>query len=239
MLFIVPDDTDDSAAAGAPAEGLKAQLDDGGEASRGAKKVDLDLDDAPFLEEEEEEEQPEPEPEPPALEPEKPARRLPAWLKNKFLWIAVVVILVALGVVIKFLFLNKPVPPPPPPVEEKKDEAPPPPEPVEQVKPKDEGETILRLDPFWVEQRDKDGNIRFLTVRIVFSTKDQNLARNLTQETLTVRNAVYYYLKNKDLQYLADEKNAERLKKELLTVVNQYMGAGQFENLLFEEYVVK
>lgn len=238
MLFIVPDDTDDSAAAGAPEEGLKAQLDDGGEASRGAKKVDLDLDDAPFLEEEEEE-QPEPEPEAMDVEPEKPARQLPAWIKNKFLWIAVAVILVAMGVVVKFLFLNKPEPAPPPPVEEKKAEVPPPPEPVEQVKPKDEGETILRLDPFWVEQRDKDGAIRFLVVRIVFSTKDQNLAKNLTQETLTVRNAVYYYLKNKDLQYLADEKNAERLKKELLTVVNQYMGAGQFENLLFEEYVVK
>lgn len=238
MLFIVPDDSDETREAPEAAGQIKAQLDEGESAGRETKKVELDLDDAPFLEEEEEEEVVEEAIPQPQLEEEKPPRQAPAWLKNKFLWIGLAVALVLISVVVKFLFFNKPAPVPPPSVEEQKAEPAPPP-PVEEAKPKDEGETILRLDPFWVEQKDKNGDIRFLVVRIVFSTKDQNLAKNLTQETITVRNAVYYYLKNKDLQFLADEKNAERLKKELLTVVNQYMGAGQFENFLFEEYVVK
>lgn len=246
MLFIVPDDSDETQT---PAENggeesapLKAQLDDGGGTSRATKKVDLDLDDAPFLEEEEEEEAaPEPVQEEIAPEPEKEKRPLPAWLKNKFLWIGLVALLLVSGVAVKFLFFRKaeaPAPPPPLPVEEKKPEQPPPP-PVEKPKPKEEGETILRLEPFMVEQRDKEGNIRFVNVRLVFNTKDPRMATNFTQETLTIRNAVYYYLKNKDLQFLADEKNSERLKTELLAVVNQYMGAGQFETLLFEDYVVK
>jgi len=38
---------------------------------------------------------------------------------------------------------------------------------------------------------------------------------------------------------LADEANAEKLKAELLLVINQYVSDGKFETLMFEEYVVK
>ena len=59
MVLLVPDDADeitedvtDDSTSGQP----KAQLDDS-EASKATQKVDLDLDDAPFLEDEEEEEE--------------------------------------------------------------------------------------------------------------------------------------------------------------------------------------
>ncbi len=103
----------------------------------------------------------------------------------------------------------------------------------------EQDEAMLRLDPFWIEQEDAQGDIRFLVARLALSTTDEQLSKNLTQETLKVRNAIYYFLKNKDLQYLSDEKNSEKLKEELLAVINQYMGAGQFDSLMFEQYLVK
>ena len=243
MAFLVPDDPDKDAAAQPeerePQEDAgppKAQLDVGG-AGRTTRKVDLDLDDAPFLEEEEA--PPEPVEEPKALAPiEEPRPKAKhSLLTNKFFYIGLAVLLVAVAVAVKLLFFKaKPAPPPePPPEANQTQEAPPPPEPPKAEPP----QVQLKLAPFLIEQRDQGGEIRFLDIRVTLTAKNETLAKNFAQETVTVRNAIFYYLKNKDLQFLTDETNSERLKRELLAVVNQYMGAGQFDELLFEQYMVK
>lgn len=234
MVLLVPDDVDD--ATEDVASQPKAQLDDS-EASRATQKVDLDLDDAPFLEDEEEDEEIEVEEETPLMQEldEEPKPGLAALLKNKLVIIFAGVILILLGVII-FLVLREPEAPPPPP-----------PPPVEEVQPEETvpevveetPDILIRLDPFLIEQRDKDGEIRFLEVRIVVSTSDDGLSRQFKQETYAVRNALFYYLKNKDLQFLSDKENSEKLKNELLAIINQYMGFGQFETLFFEQYLVR
>ncbi len=57
--------------------------------------------------------------------------------------------------------------------------------------------------------------------------------------TIVVRDAVYYYLKNKSMEFLTDKKNTETLKKDVLSVINQFIGAQPLDNLLIEEYLVK
>ncbi|QJB57952.1 flagellar basal body-associated FliL family protein [Pseudodesulfovibrio sp. zrk46] len=241
MVLLVPDDSDDLTEdefgdveeSGQP----KAQLDDS-EASRATQKVDLDLDDAPFLEDEDEEEEEialEEEETPFVEEPlDSEGFDFKALLRNKLFLIFAGVVVVLLAVIV-FLLMREPEapPPPPPPVEEiVQEEAAP--EVVEETP-----EILIRLDPFLIEQRDKDNKIRFLEVRIVVSTLEDGLARQFKQETYTIRNALYYYLKNKDLQFLSDKDNSDKLKKELLAIINQYMGFGQFETLLFEQYLVR
>jgi flagellar FliL protein len=232
MVLLVPDDAED--VTDAPAE-RKAELDDAA-ASRATQKVDLDLDDAPFLEDEDEEEEiEEVEVETPFLTDDaKPKPGLAALLKNKFVLSGLGVILLLL-VIIVILLLREPEappPPPPPPVEEVA------PEPTPEEVP-ETPQIIIKLDPFLIEQTDTEGAIRFLEVSILLSTEDEGLARQFKQETFAVRNALYYYLKNKDLQFLSDKENSEKLKKELLVIINQYMGFGQFDTLMFEQYLVR
>jgi len=240
MVLLVPDDPEDvadgTASDGAGSGQSKAQLDDS-EASKATQKVDLDLDDAPFLEDEEEEEEIAPvhEEEMPLLDEEakKPGFDFKALLRNKLFLIAAGIILLLL-VVIVILLLREPEAPPPPP--------PPPPaaQPTEETPLVEEKpEILIRLDPFLIEQRDKENKIRFLEVRVVVSTQDDGLARQFKQETYTIRNALYYYLKNKDLEFLSDKDNSDKLKKELLAIINQYMGFGEFDTLLFEQYLVR
>ncbi|MGE4505557.1 MAG: flagellar basal body-associated protein FliL [Desulfovibrionaceae bacterium] len=250
MLFIVPDEPDETLetpAGGAsldPGSSRKAQLDDS-ETTRGTQKVDLDLDDAPFLEDEEEEEELIEEEAPPALplsppEP-KPKRALPPILKNKFLWIGVAAVLL-LGGGAWFLLSGGDAPPEP-----AAEQAPAPePEPAAELPPAEAelppaapGELLVKLDPFLIEQRDSQGKLRFLEVSLVFSTTDPMLADNLTRETPTVRYALFYYLRSKDLAFLTNQENVDNLTTELLSVTNQYMVNGQFETLLFDQYLVK
>lgn len=206
---------------------------DTSEVSRGAQKVELDLEDAPFLEEEEEEVQPAPlsldEPSP-TLESE--AKPSPFANKKKLLLIvAAVLLLVGAAVAVKFLFFSGKAAHAPAPQKShaaaNATAAPP-------VPP----ELQVHLDPFWVEQKQGE-EIRFLIVRILLTTTNPGAVTEYQQKLLPIRNAIFYYLKNKDVQFLSDEQNAERLKSELLLVINQYVADGKFDHLMFEEYVVK
>jgi len=236
MVLLVPDDPDgiDETADGGSGK-PKAQLDDS-EASKATQKVDLDLDDAPFLEDEEEEEIiPDEEEEMPLLDEEakKPGFDVKALLRNKVFLISTGIILILLAVIIILLLREPeaPPPPPPPPVQE--------PAKTEEQAVQEQPEILIRLDPFLIEQRDKEDKIRFLEVRVAVSTTEDGLARQFKQETYTIRNALYYYLKNKDLEFLSDKDNSDKLKKELLAIINQYMGFGEFDTLLFEQYLVR
>jgi len=229
--------------AGSGAKGVNQSevLLDTSEPSRSTQKVELDLDDAPFLEEEEEV-KPEPAKPAPSLNIEPAQEKKPSLLagKKKLIIIAVaaLVLLVAVGLGLKmFVFKGKAASAP--------DKA-------EQAAPKDTAaenateakapqppEIQVRLEPFWVEQKDDKDEIRFLIVRMLLGTTDQMVAKEFAARQLAARNAIFYYLKNKDVQFLADEANAEKLKAELLLVINQYVSDGKFETLMFEEYVVK
>ena len=43
----------------------------------------------------------------------------------------------------------------------------------------------------------------------------------------------------RDMEFLTDKKNTETLKKDVLSVINQFIGAQPLDNLLIEEYLVK
>ncbi|WP_432737229.1 flagellar basal body-associated FliL family protein [Maridesulfovibrio sp. FT414] len=232
MIFLAVSDIDDS----------EEESTSPATVNKAAQKVELDLDDAPFLEDEEEEE------EVPEREPEElaPVEVVPEKKKSKskliiFSGIGVIILLLAAILVKLFLFTDAPPPPVKEPVAEEtteelpatipQEEAPPPPE--------EPGVTLLRMDPFWVEQKDKKNNVRFLIARFAMTTTDPLVVAEYGRKTLILRDAVYFYLKNKDLQFLSDKKNVETLKKDLLMVINQYIVAGQFDEILFEEYLVR
>lgn len=212
---------------------------DTSETSRGTQKVELDLEDAPFLEEEEEIK----------AEPVKLAapvsldaaeEKKPGLSKKKKLIIlaaAAFVLLIAVGITVKVLFFKgKPAPA----QQEIEHAAPAAPESenataAEPVKP----DIHVRLEPFWVEQKATQDEVRFLIVRLQLGTKDPAVAKELEMKLMPARNAIFYYLKNKDVHFLTDEENTEKLRTELLLVINQYVTDGKFDTLMFEEYVVK
>ncbi len=244
MLFIVPDDSPlkdagpDSAGAGTL---LDAPLDaaDDEPAAASAGKVELDLDDAPFLMEEEE---PEPEPQPKAEtapakaeEPPPAKKRLnfKALLKDKRVLAGAGSALVLLVAAAFFLFSSpaEETPPPPKPEAQTAEEAP-----KEPAKPT---EYYIKWEPFWVEFTDAEGNVRFLVCRFTGLTSNEVLKAEAEAKQITLRDTIYYYLTHKDKEFLGNTANAETLKRDILAVVNQYLTTGQVDQVLLEDYVIK
>lgn len=210
---------------------------DTSETSRATQKVELDLDDAPFLEEEEEvKEEPQAPREAISFDTGEAKSEPPKRDKKKLIIISVAALLllfVTAGAIKFFFFRTKPKPAADPTEQAEQqtnasEEAPP-------AAP----ELQYRMEPFLVEQKYGEDQIRFLSLRLLLGTKDPAIISDFESKTLPARNAIFYYLKNKDVQFLSDENNVEKMRSELLLVVNQYVSDGKFDTLLFEEYVVK
>jgi flagellar protein FliL len=236
-LFMIADDTplDESARDKALLDAEELADTD---VSLDRDKVELDLDDAPFLEEEEEEE-PAPADDLEEEEEEKEVRArgvkalLEAIRRDRRLMAAVIggaVLLLGLLLTL-LLWPSKEASPPVDPLELPPEtavpEEPPPPE------------HIVALKPFLVEHVTEEGEVRLLYCKFSVTTENEKLAWEITHKRLTLRDAIFYYLKNKDLRFLTDKTQVGQLKKDLLSVINQYLNVGQIETLLIEEYLVK
>jgi len=95
------------------------------------------------------------------------------------------------------------------------------------------------MDPFLVELPDKAGRSRFLSIRFSAATTEHAAELEFKRNRIVVRDAVYYYLKNKSLEFLTDRNNTEALKKDVLSVINQFIGPQSLDNLIIEDYLVK
>ena len=219
----------------------KAKLDDTELAAttpKAAQKVELDLDDAPFLEEEEAL--------PPPVVEEAPAPvegpdldgpvKLPVWKNKKLVLAGGAGLLILILLAVWWFFLRsveppKPVEPPPPPMPAE------PPKPAEPPPPQD---VFVPMDAFLVEKADAKGVVRVLTLklRLVYKENPQ-LAKELQIKNFALRDGLYYNLKNKSFDNLTDKQAIEQIRDELRGVVNNYLNYGQVEQVLFEELLVK
>jgi flagellar FliL protein len=197
------------------------------------KKVQLDLDDAPFL--------PEKEQAPPSAEEDSPEQGLPEGAEDnapkqgtgrkKLLILAGAAGLLLLAALAAggWFFLRKP----PPPEAAKPEVIVVPSKPETQATP----DYIREFSPFLVYHSDGGGGGRFLVCKFATLTKVQNLNREMDQKMLPLRDAVYYYLRSKTPEYLINSGSFPEIKKDLTAVINHYLTQGQIEDILFESYL--
>lgn len=216
---------DDLAEKAKPDEGTLAA---GEFESLAGQKVQLDIDDAPFLLAPEEEP-----PLPAATESQPPAPVKEKKKINKKLLLIAGLLVVALMAAAIWFFLFR---------------APPdivaPPEQQIIVVPTPKGPIIPRefttkLEPFRVPLTDDEGNTRFLEATFVLSTPEDRVNVEIGDKLLILRDAIFYYLRNKDYHFLLDPANAETIRGDLLGTINNYIVQGELKNLYFDRYLMQ
>jgi flagellar FliL protein len=221
---------------------------------KGLQKVELDLDDALFLEFEEKEEAPPPPPELPEPEalPSASLADAPAGSRRKKLWIfgIAAVICLFLGGGGTYFFMKtaldqtdkqadqaaetpqgRPAPLEPAPAETDASKGQ-----SEQTRPV--ASITYALEKFQVEYT-QDDQFRLLTCRLSIPGVTEIMGLELQAKSVLVRDGVYRYLRNSSLSFLNDPANADKLKADIVAVINRHLKSGQISEITFEEYVVK
>lgn len=196
-----------------------------------AKKVELDLDDAPFLQTEEKNlpaaSHADVVPEDPDAEAEKARKR-----KKKLIIVgaACAVLLIGAGVAGWWFFLREP-----PALEAGLE----PEVIVVPSAPADGGpnEYVRSFAPFVVPVAGPGGAVDFLVCKFSSLTKDPKLNQEIEQQRTALRDAIYFYLRSKDKDFLLDASNGKAIKEDLMSVFNDYLTQGQVEDILFESYL--
>lgn len=205
-------------------------------------KVELDIEDAPFLQEPEEAKPPVKEPEKPApaasappAEPSAFKHRLAALLANKkrLAVIGAGLLVILIAPVVISMFLHK-TPAPAPQEPERRLVPDEPPREDTPSGPK----YLFKGEPFLIELRGSEGEILFLRTRFTIPTDNPALYAELQAKNIAVRDAIYYYLSNKPVTFLSDSALTEALKKDLISVINEHMSADKIQELYIEDYLV-
>ncbi|MDR0828350.1 MAG: flagellar basal body-associated FliL family protein [Desulfovibrio sp.] len=228
-----------------------------------AYKVELDIDGAPFLNVGEEEKKPEVEEKdelpPPPLQMETPKKagrfaKLKALLqkisgrfaflkpllstkKGKIIVAGVPLLLIIVGLALYFLVFRKSAPPEP---------ATPPPLTTTVVVPSSPpredtpapAKFTYHLDRFFIPLRGSEGEIRFLRCGFTIPTDNEILISELKVKNIAVRDAIYYYLINKPLTFLADAKSGESLKEDIISIINENVATEKIRTIYIEDYMV-
>jgi flagellar FliL protein len=197
----------------------------------GQAKVELDLEDAPFLQEIKT-------PDPPAAsDGEKdaaaPDATAPPPVKKKKRLIlagAALLALIGIGAAAWWFVLRTP---PHPPEVVKPELIVVPTKPA--VTPKQY--YIKEFAPFFIHFSDEKKISRFLICKFSTLSNSPNSERELDRKMISLRDAVYYYLRGKNIDYLLSAQNSLSIKADLVTVLNGYLTQAQIEDVLFESYL--
>ncbi len=205
------------------------------------QKVELDLDDAPFLEWDEDEEEEESAEEKKEVaesgeeEAEDKERKesLLVRIKRRWWMFAAAAALLMVSAVVAILFVTL--------QEEEQKKLP---QVVEQEQSKESGKNKseqgeqVSLQPFWVEY-DAENDYQYFHLGIDLNVNGSKPAWELEKKGPVIRDALYYFLKNKDIEELSDKNSIKDLKKEILTIVNNNLSNGKANQVLIQKYLVE
>ena len=193
------------------------------------RKVELDLDDAPFLQEQES---------PPPAKTDSAPLQVPADApapnkKKKLLLIAgaaaLLVVLVA-AVAVWWFVLRTPPPPPPDPVKPEVIVVP------SAKSPASKPDSVKELAPFVIPRQTAKG-ARFLICKFSTVSQSPRVGMEIDQKLIPLRDALYYYLSSKPDAFLLDPASVPTIKKDLGGVLNDYLTQGRIDDILFESYL--
>jgi flagellar FliL protein len=94
------------------------------------------------------------------------------------------------------------------------------------------------LEKFQVEYV-LENQIRFLSCSLSIPNVTEAMRLEIQAKSVFIRDGIYRYLKNAPLSFLDNPDNSDKLKKDLVAVVNQHISSGTVTEILLEEYVVR
>lgn len=98
---------------------------------------------------------------------------------------------------------------------------------------------VVEFAPFWVEYPGDANKTLFLTCKFAVITQSDLLVQEARNKMPTLRDAVFYYLKNRPYAFLLEPANAQTVKTDIASVLSGYLVGGKIDGVVFESYLAK
>ncbi|MFP4071047.1 MAG: flagellar basal body-associated protein FliL [Desulfovibrionales bacterium] len=99
-------------------------------------------------------------------------------------------------------------------------------------------ELLVTLEPFLIPFENGE-HVSILQCTFSLPVDNPTLKQEVERKRIVLRNALYFYLSQKELLHLGEHEAADLLKADLTAVVNQNLNLGQVETVLVDEYLVR
>ncbi len=96
----------------------------------------------------------------------------------------------------------------------------------------------LKLDPFVIQCIDGNGKIHFVKGSFILSTIHDDVYFEITNNQKVLRDAIYYYLEIQDPEVLLDPANHQLIKNGLFEIVNKYVMSGSIDHLYIDSLLI-
>lgn len=97
----------------------------------------------------------------------------------------------------------------------------------------------LKLEPFLVQCIDGSNKIHFLEATFVLSTANREVFHEISNNQKVLRDTIYYFLEIQSSAFLLDTTNQEKLKKELLNALDDTIVSGPLDDLYIDNYLIR
>lgn len=97
----------------------------------------------------------------------------------------------------------------------------------------------VKLEPFFVQCTDASGNIHFLQATFVLSSSNTDVFHEISNNQKVIRDTIYYFLNIQSPSMLLDTTNQKQIKEELFNAVNDVIVSGSLDDLFIDSYLIK
>jgi len=97
-------------------------------------------------------------------------------------------------------------------------------------------DSVKELAPFVIPRQTAKG-ARFLICKFSTVSQSPRVGMEIDQKLIPLRDALYYYLSSKSDAFLLDPASVPTIKKDLGGVLNDYLTQGRIDDILFESYL--
>jgi flagellar basal body-associated protein FliL len=97
--------------------------------------------------------------------------------------------------------------------------------------------TTFHLKDFMIDLKDAGGNNHLLIFDVVFDVGGE-LRQNTTENSSSLRNAIYKTAQNKSVVALRSVEERKKLKKDLASALEKILGEGSVKNLFFTNFLI-
>lgn len=97
----------------------------------------------------------------------------------------------------------------------------------------------ITLEPFWVDLENKGHGAKFLVGKFIIRMDSKDIQKELELNIKKIRDAIYYYLVSVDHEFLINVENREAVRTGIVDIINPYLASGRIENVYFDSFLMR